>query len=92
MPILFDFVCRVFAHDFIVSVVPVHNPLYLIPFSLPLGYLSPRPMSNLVLSLNVSIKSEAQQKKFKTVRGSYTDLDQSIHVKKDPKNLMRHSL
>ncbi len=34
----------------------------------------------------------AQQKKLKTVRGSYTDLDLSIHAKKDPKNLVTHSL
>jgi hypothetical protein len=31
------------------------------------------------------MKSEARQKKLKTVRGSYTDLDLSIHVKKRPK-------
>jgi hypothetical protein len=42
--------------------------------------------------LNVNTKSEAQQKKIKTVRGSDTDLDLSIHVRKGPKNLMRHSL
>jgi hypothetical protein len=30
------------------------------------------------------MKSEAQQKKLKTVRGSYTDLDLSIHAKKVP--------
>jgi hypothetical protein len=35
--------------------------------------------------LNVNIKSEAQQKKLKTIRGSYTDLDLSIHAKKGPK-------
>ncbi len=35
--------------------------------------------------LNVNIKSEAQEKKLKTVRGSYTDLDLSIHAKKGPK-------
>jgi hypothetical protein len=37
---------------------------------------------NRIKTLNVNLKSEAQQKKFKTVRGSYTDLDLSIHVKK----------
>jgi hypothetical protein len=31
------------------------------------------------------MKSEAQQKKLKTVRGSYTDLDLSIHAKKGHK-------
>jgi hypothetical protein len=31
-----------------------------------------------------NIKSEAQQKKLKTVRGSYTGLDLSIHAKKGP--------
>jgi hypothetical protein len=35
-------------------------------------------------TVNVNIKSEAQQKKLKAVRGSYTDLDLSIHVKKGP--------
>jgi hypothetical protein len=35
-------------------------------------------------NLNVNIKSEAQEKKLKTVRGSYTDLDLSIHAKKGP--------
>jgi hypothetical protein len=30
------------------------------------------------------MKKEAQQKKLKTVRGSYTDLDLSIHAKKGP--------
>jgi hypothetical protein len=30
------------------------------------------------------MKSEAQQKKLKTVRGSYTDLDLSKHAKKGP--------
>jgi hypothetical protein len=35
-------------------------------------------------TLNVNIKSEAQQKKLKTVRGSYTDLDLSIPAKKGP--------
>jgi uncharacterized protein (DUF2461 family) len=39
---------------------------------------------NCVETLNVNIKSEAQQKKLKTVRGSYTDLDLSIHAKKGP--------
>ncbi len=39
---------------------------------------------NRVQTLNVNIKSEAQQKKFKTVKGSYTDLDLSIHAKKGP--------
>jgi hypothetical protein len=34
--------------------------------------------------MNVNIKLEAQQKKLKTVRGSYTDLDLSIHAKKGP--------
>ncbi len=33
-------------------------------------------------ALNLNIKSEAQQKKLKTVRGSYKDLDLSIHAKK----------
>jgi hypothetical protein len=33
-----------------------------------------------------------QQKKLKTIRGSYTGLDLSIHDKNDPKNLVRHSL
>jgi hypothetical protein len=37
-------------------------------------------------------KSEAQQKKIKTVRGSYTDLDLSIYAKKNVKNLVTHSL
>ncbi len=32
----------------------------------------------------MNIKSEALQKKLKTVRGSYTDLDLSIHAKKGP--------
>ncbi len=36
------------------------------------------------MTLNINIKSEAQQKKLKSVRGSYTDLDLSIHVKKEP--------
>ncbi len=39
---------------------------------------------NCVQTLNVNIKSEAQQKKLKTVRGSYTDQDLSIHAKKGP--------
>jgi hypothetical protein len=39
---------------------------------------------NRVQTLNINIKSEAQQKKLKTVRGSYTDLDLSIHAKKGP--------
>jgi hypothetical protein len=38
----------------------------------------------LTASKNVNIKSEAQQKKLKTVRGSDTDLDISIHAKKGP--------
>jgi hypothetical protein len=44
------------------------------------------------LVINVNIKSEAQQKKLKTVRGSYTGLDLSIHAKKEPKNLGTHFL
>jgi hypothetical protein len=32
----------------------------------------------------MNIKLEAQQKKLKPVRGSYTDLDLSIHAKKGP--------
>ncbi len=39
---------------------------------------------NHVYTLNVNIKSEAQQKKLKTVRGSYIDLDLSLHAKKGP--------
>ncbi len=39
---------------------------------------------NRVQTLNIYIKSEAQQKKLKTVRGSYTDQDLSIHAKKGP--------
>jgi hypothetical protein len=39
---------------------------------------------NCVETLNVIIKSEAQQKKFKKGRGSYTDLDLSIYAKKGP--------
>ncbi len=37
------------------------------------------------LNFKRKYKSEAQQKKLKTVRGSYTDLDLSIHAKKGPK-------
>jgi hypothetical protein len=33
---------------------------------------------------DANVKSEAQQKKLKTVRGFYTDLDLSLHVKKGP--------
>jgi hypothetical protein len=39
---------------------------------------------NHIKTLNVNKKSEAQQKKLKTVRGSYIDLDLSIHAKKGP--------
>ena len=39
---------------------------------------------NRVQTLNKIIKSEAQQKKLKTVRGSFTDLDLSIHAKEGP--------
>jgi hypothetical protein len=46
----------------------------------------------IIYQLQLNIKSEAQQKKLKTVRGSYTDLDLSTHAKKGPKNLVRHSL
>ncbi len=62
------------------------------------GFLSYRPLKqvwadlptavrfrvNRIKTFNVNIKSEAQQKKLKTVRGSYTDLDLSIRVKKGP--------
>ncbi len=43
----------------------------------PLGF-----SINYIYTLNINIKSKAQQKKLKTVRGSYTELDLSIHVKK----------
>jgi hypothetical protein len=47
---------------------------------------------NRISTLTLNIKSKAQQKKIKTIRGSYTGLDLSIRNKKDPKNLVRHSL
>jgi hypothetical protein len=47
---------------------------------------------NRVTTLTLNIKLKTQQKKLKTIRGSYTGLDLSIHDKKDPKNLVRHSL
>ncbi len=40
---------------------------------------------NRVTILTLNIKSKTQQKKLKTIRGSYTDLDLSIHAKKGPK-------
>ncbi len=39
---------------------------------------------NCVSTLTLNIKSKAQQKKIKTIRGSYTVLDLSIHYKKRP--------
>jgi hypothetical protein len=38
-----------------------------------------------VTTLTLNIKSKTQQKKLKTIRGSYTDLDLPIHAKKGPK-------
>jgi hypothetical protein len=42
--------------------------------------------------LNLDIKSKTPQIIFKAVRGFYTGLNLSRHAKKDPKNLVRHSL
>jgi hypothetical protein len=44
------------------------------------------------LNFNRKYKIRGSTEKSKTVRGSYTDLDLSIHAKKGPKILMRHSL
>jgi hypothetical protein len=59
--------------------------------SIQIKRIFPRRRAN-PIAPTVNIKSEAQQKKLKTVRGSHTDLDLSIHAKKGPKNLMTHSL
>jgi hypothetical protein len=40
---------------------------------------------NRITTLTLNRKSKTQQKKLKTIRGSYTDLDLSIHAKKGPK-------
>jgi hypothetical protein len=42
---------------------------------------------NCIQNLNIIINRKAQQKKLKTCTG----LDLSIHAKKEPKNLVRHS-
>ncbi len=46
--------------------------------------INPTFRINRVYTLNVNIKLEAQQKKLKTARGSYTDLDLSRNAKKGP--------
>jgi hypothetical protein len=46
----------------------------------------------LTVSINLNIKWKVQQKKLKSIRVSYTGLDLSIHAKKEPKNLLRHSI
>jgi hypothetical protein len=74
---------------------PITNCLYLVLIyrKIRLHIVSPHDFQmNHVSSLNLNKKWKAQKKKFKSIRRSYTGLVLSMHAKKEPKNIVRHSL